>query len=446
MPEAGRERFLVVALDEGGTRVALPAERVRALAPVPSLTRVPGAPASLAGLADRRGAALPVLDLARLLAPASDPVIPSRLLVAEAGEPVGLLVSRVVGLAADPGGAAILDLPGLVAGLRPPRSARSAEAEAGRSGAAPPPPRVALLALTVAGRSYALPLDAVEAVTRLPDTVAPAPGAGSLGAMPWRGRALPLVSLSARLGLGVTAGRRVAVLRGLGLAVEQVGPVLRVSPGAIDPVPRALRRDGSATDLAAGFVRLGDGALVCLLSPQALAGSAEEPPRKAPVAADLEPIVVVAVGGSAYGLPAGAVRRVQRAPDALTRLPRAPDGLAGMLAVRGGALPVLDLRRRLSLDEPGLDKPGLDEPEPSAPGNESWRRRLVVVEAGGVRAGLLVDGAARLVRPEAGAIRPVPAARDAALNRVADLPDGPLTLIDPAVLLSRASFAGRPTA
>jgi purine-binding chemotaxis protein CheW len=434
MAEAGPGRFLIIGLDAGETRVALPAERVRALAPVPALTRVPGAPASLAGLTGRRGAALPVLDLARLLAPASGPAIPGRLVVAEAGEPVGLLVPRVLGLAPDPGGAAILDLPGLVAGLLPQRSARSSESAATHKDGAPPPPLVALLALTVAGRSYALPLDAVEAVTRLPATVAPATDGGSvsLGAMLWRGRALPLVSLSARLGLGATAGRRVAVLPAVGLVAERVGPVLRVSPEAIDPVPRALRRDG----VAAGFVRLGDGTLACLLSPQALAGPAGEPPRKAPVTASSEPIVVVAIAGNAYGLPAGAVRRVQRVPDALTRLPRAPDALAGMLAVRGGALPVLDLRRRL----------GLDEPDVSAPGNERRRRRLVVVEAAGVRAGLLIDGAPRLVRPEAGAIRPAPAMRDAALTRVADLPDGPLTLIDPVALLSRAAFAGRPTA
>ncbi|GJD62534.1 chemotaxis protein CheW [Methylobacterium frigidaeris] len=438
MAEAGPGRFLLVALDEDGTRVALPAERVRALAPVPALTRVPGAPASLVGLADRRGTTLPVLDLARLLAPAASPVPPGRMVLAEAGETVGLLVARVVGLAADPGGAAILDLPGLVAGLLPRRAAGSADSTARGAAVGPSSPRstpkIALLALTVAGRSYALPLDAVEAVTRPPQTLTSVPEAGSasLGAMPWCGRALPLLSLSARLGLGAAAGTRVAVLRGIGLVAERVGPVLRVSPEAIDPVPRALRRDG----LAAGFVRLDDGTLVCLLSPQALAATAEpEQPREDPVAAGTEPIVVVDLAGRAYGLPVGMVRRVQRAPDALTRVPGAPAGLAGMLAVRGGALPVLDLHRRLGLDHAA-----------SASGAETRRRRLVVVEAGGLLAGLLVDGAARLVRPEAGAIRPAPEALGAALTRVADLPDGPLPLIDPAALLGRAAFAGRSAA
>jgi purine-binding chemotaxis protein CheW len=438
MAEAGRERFLLVAPGDDGTRVALPAGRVRALAPVPVLTRVPGASAFLAGLAETRGTALPVLDLGRLLAPASAATVPGRMVVAEADGPVGLLVAGIVGLDADPGGAAILDLPRLVAGLLPRRAGGAADAAASRSHAVPAePPRVSLLALTAAGQSYALPLDAVEAVTRRPDTVAPASdaGFGSLGTMPWRRQALPLVGLAARLGLAGGPGTRVAVLRGVGLVAERVGPVLRVRPEAIDPVPSALRRAGPAADLAAGFLRLDDGSLVCLLSPQALAGGAELAPAVV-VAAGAEPLVVVDLAGRAYGLPAGAVRQVERAPGALVRVPGAPDDLAGLLAVRGGALPVLDLRRR-----PGLPSGGA-------------HGRLVVVEAGGVRAGLLVDRAARLVRPETGAIRPAPRGfadgladrLGAALTRVADLPDGPLPLIDPAVLVGRAALPGRPAA
>ncbi len=61
-----------------------------------------------------------------------------------------------------------------------------------------------------------------------------------------------------------------------------------------------------------------------------------------------------------------------------------------------------------------------------------------MVEAGGARAGLLVDGATRLVRPESGAIRPAAADGDHAVTRVAELPEGPLRLIDPAALLARA--------
>lgn len=450
MPEgaAGAGRVLVVSLGPGTAgerRVALPAARVRAVAPVPSLTRIPGAPPGLAGLAHARGVALPVLDLARLLAPDVAPAPPGRMVVAvEGGGPVGLLVGRVAGLAEDPGRVETVDLPGLVAAALPRQARRTAGAASPHASAPPAPHRIALVGLTVSGRPYALPLDEVEAVARLPEAPAPGAGPASLGAMPWRGGALPLLSLPALLDLDGSAGTRVAVVRGVGLVAERVGPVLRPGSEAIDPVPRALRHGGAA----AGFARLDGGrTLVCILSAQALLGrgasgrgSAPDPvaPLRRPSGA---PVMVLDLAGRSYGLPAGAVRAVLPAPQALTRVPRAPGALAGMLAVRGGALPVLDLPRHLGLP----------------PGGE--RRRLVVVEAEGARVGLLVDGAMRLLR-EAGTTRPVPdpEAPDAAVTRVVPpAEDGLwlsaegdflfsaegdfLPLIDPAALL-RAGLSG----
>ncbi|AWN47051.1 chemotaxis protein CheW [Methylobacterium terrae] len=427
MPEASPARVLVVSLGSGA-RVALPAERVRAVAPVPILTRVPGAAAALAGLATIRGGALPVLDLARLLDPEAPPGPAGRMVLAEAGEPVGLLVGRVVGLTPDPGPVPILDLPPLVAGSAPRRAGGAATAPPAPRAGAPPAPPVALLMLAVAGAPYALPLDEVEAVVGLPGALAPAPegGAAALGMTTWRGRTLPLLSLPALLGRGPGAGRRAAVLRGVGLVAERVGPVLRVPPEAIDPAPRALRRGG----LVAGFARRDAGSIpVCILSAQALVGEGERDfVRAAPVPATTEPVVVIDLAGERYGLPAGAVRAVMRAPETLARVPRAPEGVAGLLAVRGGALPVLDPRGCLGLP----------------PGPRDGR--LVVIEAGGVRAGLLVDRATRLARPEAGAIRPAPASRGAVATRVADLADGPLPLIDPAHLLAGLERPSGPAA
>ncbi|SEO92250.1 purine-binding chemotaxis protein CheW [Methylobacterium sp. ap11] len=376
MAEAGSGRWLVVALGSGpgGRPVALAAARVRALARVPGLTRVPGAPPALAGLAGLSGRALPVLDLARLLDPEAAPPLPTRMVVAEADGPVGLLVAGIVGLVADPGPTVRPDLPALVAACLPRRAAGTAE-PAPPGEAAPPPPRdarVALLALTVAGRPYALPLAEVEAVLHRPEAAASPPGREGLF---WRGRPLPLLCLATRLGFGAAPACRVAVVRGVGLAAGRVGPVLRLEPGAIDPVPRALRGDPAL----AGFARPGDGhTLVGILSARILAGDAQEAaPEAAPAPVPARPAdraVTLDLAGQAYGLPAGAVLSVAPAPGFLVRVPRAPDFLAGMMPVRGGAMPVIDLARRLGLP----------------PGGE--RRRLVVVEAGGVRAGLLVDG------------------------------------------------------
>ncbi|KMO12881.1 chemotaxis protein CheW, partial [Methylobacterium platani] len=272
MPESAPDRFLVVSLGSGPSaeRVALPAGLVRAVAPVPALIRLPGAPPAVSGLAALRGGVVPVLDLARLLAPAAAPFPPGRLVLAEIDGPVGLLVGRVSGPTVDPGPARIIDLPAVVAGLRSGRplgASVAGSAPRADAGAAGPP--VALVALTVAGASYALPLDEVEAVASLPAPLAPDDGDGAaftvgtmalpgpmafLGTMPWRGRALPLLSLSVLLGRGPAPGTRVAVVGGVGLVAERVGPVLRLPREAIDPVPRALRAGP-----AAGFARLDDG-------------------------------------------------------------------------------------------------------------------------------------------------------------------------------------------
>ena len=90
-------RYLVFGL--GPASVALSIEHVRELVRPPALTRVPGAPVALAGLANLRGVPLPVLDLRRLLGP-DEAQIPAaaRMIVADAGETVGLLINRIDGL------------------------------------------------------------------------------------------------------------------------------------------------------------------------------------------------------------------------------------------------------------------------------------------------------------------------------------------------------------
>ena len=113
---------------------------------MPKLTRVPGAPAALAGLANLRGWALPILDLRCIVRPDLEPVTrPSRVVVAEAGEPVGLMVDRVVAFSGGTetfegdgptqsrhltipnrsGTARVLDLPKLLAAAFPRRVATS---------------------------------------------------------------------------------------------------------------------------------------------------------------------------------------------------------------------------------------------------------------------------------------------------------------------------------
>ncbi|WP_336489617.1 chemotaxis protein CheW [Methylobacterium nigriterrae] len=456
MPEAGDagdERYLVVAL--GTDDFALDARIVRELLHPPRLTRVPGAPLALAGLANLRGAAMPVLDLRRLMHPEREPLSnATRVVVVEVGEPVGLLVDRVVGfaegrpavngddatgfrrlsLAVGTETVRLVDLAAVVAKAFPSRASQ-ADGGTGRSRAEVEATirveaeRVALVSFTAGGRSYALPLERVSEVLALPPDIVPVPraDAAALGVIPLRGGVLPLLSLAALLGLDVGAsdgdGRVVVARLGgaeTGLFVDALGPILRLPAEAVDPVPAALRR-GGATAVDAICRAEADGTLVSVLSADRLlegttVNATHE--RTAEVArsdtgAATEQFVVFDLAGESYGLSVASVREVLRVPEAMARLPRSPDFVAGVIGVRGTVLAVIDQRRRFALP----------------PGEADARRRIVVLDLGGATAGLLVDGVSRLVRLPITAIRPAPGFSEeagAAVASVASLDDGGL--------------------
>lgn len=96
--------------------------------------------------------------------------------------------------------------------------------------------------------------------------------------------------------------------------------------------------------------------------------------QQAAVAA-LEEVVVVRLGGSRYAVPMSCVAEVGR-PPSLTRVPGLPAWTAGVANWRGRVLAVIDLRPLLAAPVAGLDR----------------RARLVVLNSGNVRVGLLTEG------------------------------------------------------
>lgn len=83
----------------GGSRYALPMDSVAEVGRPPSLTRVPGLPGWLAGVANWRGRVLSVIDLRSLLTAAALPLDRRARLVVlnRGGVPVGLLTEGVEG-------------------------------------------------------------------------------------------------------------------------------------------------------------------------------------------------------------------------------------------------------------------------------------------------------------------------------------------------------------
>lgn len=112
----------LVVVRLGGCRYALPLAGVAEVGRPPGLTRVPGLPGWVAGVANWRGRVLAVLDLRPLLgAPALDLDRRGRVVVlTHEGVSVGLLVEAVVGtVEVDPGQVEppLASLPGATAAL-----------------------------------------------------------------------------------------------------------------------------------------------------------------------------------------------------------------------------------------------------------------------------------------------------------------------------------------
>lgn len=89
-----------VSVRLAGSHYAVPLSSVTGVAPVPSLTRIPGAPVWLAGAANWRGRVMAVVDLRPLLGAASHALPSSARLVVIDDDDVraGLLVEAVTGL------------------------------------------------------------------------------------------------------------------------------------------------------------------------------------------------------------------------------------------------------------------------------------------------------------------------------------------------------------
>lgn len=108
---------------------------------------------------------------------------------------------------------------------------------------------------------------------------------------------------------------------------------------------------------------------------------AEADEREAPVPEAVLQIMTFSLGSDLYAVPVENVREVIRV-QALTRVPQAPVHFRGLHNLRGAILPVWELRTRLGLS-------------PAAVGPAT---RIVVLERGGDRLGVLVDEVHQVIR------------------------------------------------
>ena len=139
-----------------------------------------------------------------------------------------------------------------------------------------------------------------------------------------------------------------------------------------------------------------------------------------------EQFIVFRLGDQEYGLPIAAVDEIARPPEHITRLPKAPAFIDGVMNLRGGVVPIVDLRRRFELPSK----------EPQA------TRRILVVAVGGGKTGFMVDGVSEVLKLSSDAISPAPdvsSEQMRLIGRVANLEaqGRMILLIDPTQLLDR---------
>jgi purine-binding chemotaxis protein CheW len=337
----------------------------------------------------------------------------------------------------------ILDLARLVesefgGGGRPADRLGAGEAVVESERAAETADELQLVSFEVAGQEYALPIEDVQEIVQVPDPInrVPKTGAHILGVVTLRDRLLPLVSLREMFGLPAAPldGRNKIVVvplpdqTSVGIVMDTVKEVLRVSRNLLDPVPSLMQSGDGQGDIV-GICRMDGGKrLVTVLSAAALfksdavrkamamavAGEGVEDvmdtvePRGNDTLLEEEQFVVFRLAKEEYGAPIDAVQEIVRVPEQMTRVPKAASFIKGVVNLRGSVLPVVDQRTRFDLDDL----------EPND------RQRIMVFAIGGVRTGFIVDSVSEVLRIPRSAIGPTPALSDERarlITRVANL-------------------------
>jgi purine-binding chemotaxis protein CheW len=465
---------------------------VREIIRVPQVVRVPMAPAALEGLANLRGKVLPIISLRRLFGfPVLEHDDATRALVIDVGQPLGFVVDRVSsvlgvdsshiegvgsisttvntevlsGLIKDAGGHAmimVLDFAKLIekefsqiAAISKNQGATGAAKATVESEEEDSSDELQLVSFDVDGQEYAIAIEDVQEIVQVPEAVIHVPHSEShvLGVMTLRSRLLPLVNLRSMFALphrDLDDKSRIVVLTlngaSVGVVVDAVSEVLRVSKSGVDALPAMLAREGNLAEVTS-ICRLDNGKrLVSIVTARNLFGhsvikealsavneseldSDREDKKQDDNLDDDEQVVIFRLDKEEFGAPIASVQEIVRVPEELVRVPRAPSFVEGVINLRGTVLPVIDLRQRL----------GLKQVE------RTDRQRIMVFLISGVRTGFIVDQVAEVLRIPKAAIEQAPqlsAEQSRLLSRMANLEKQKrmVQLLDPPHLMAKAEM------
>lgn len=312
-----------------------------------------------------------------------------------------------------------------------------------------------LVSFNVDGQEYAIAIEDVQEIVQVPEAVIHVPHSEShvLGVMTLRSRLLPLVNLRAMFALPyreLDEKSRIVVLTlggvSVGVVVDAVSEVLRVSKSGVDPLPAMLAREGNLAEVTS-ICRLDNGKrLVSIVTARNLFGHSvikealsavneselEEGQQTKEADDNLdddEQVVIFRLDKEEFGAPIASVQEIVRVPEELIRVPKAPSFVEGVINLRGTVLPVIDLRLRL----------GLKQVE------RSDRQRIMVFLISDVRTGFIVDQVAEVLKIPKAAIEPAPQLSSdqvRLLSRMANLEKQKrmVQLIDPPHLMEKGEL------
>ncbi|MEE8520588.1 MAG: chemotaxis protein CheW [Gemmatimonadota bacterium] len=255
------------------------------------------------------------------------------------------------------------------------------------------------------GRSrYALPVDVVSEVIESPTIeVTPCSRENMIGVSRVRGRWIPVVVLPGQCdddersedegaeGARAGAGAVLVVLgwarARLGLRVEGFGEVLDSSASA------GLERSADGLlEIGSELIRYVDPASLLTSNAQVLGdGGGGQLMAENWAQTEQMKIVVFRIGEEEFGVDVMKVFEVLQRP-AVRTVPKAPDFVEGIAEVRTAVVPVIDMRKRFNVPH----------------GDASAPERLLVVEVGEHRIGLVVDAVPGVVKLESDSISPPP--------------------------------------
>ena len=196
----------------------------------------------------------------------------------------------------------------------------------------------------------------------------------------------------------------------MGLVVDHVHEVLNVSSSLIEPPPQIASNTGMEL---AGVAKLNDGSRLIMLLEVASLMRDQKLHEVQKSAAQIAPgqvaevkssggngrelgelqLVTFMLGAEEYGIPISQIQEIDRLSK-ITKVPKAAKFIEGITNLRGEVIPVLDTRNRFALELKAPDD----------------RTRIIIVDLGGVKTGLVVDSVREVLNLARKDIAPPPEA------------------------------------